>query len=164
MPLASIVVIVLRLYCVNLFVRGATLGIEIATYPQVLAYYLLPAAYVVIALVIWLLAPFLARMVTRGYNQQLEIGSLSNQDLYVFAFVFLGLATMLASVGALFGDLYFYIDTVSKTQEADPLRKAQFHRMVQHAIPFACGAIALVFSNRWAAKILALHSKGSFNP
>src|SRR5438093_1621357 len=106
MPLSSIVVIVIRLFAVNWLVTGASLLASAATNPlpherqsfAVLIPYALPVLFFVFAAGSWILAPFIGRLVSRGVDANVSVGSLSRSDLYSFAFVFLGLFFILSSV------------------------------------------------------------------
>lgn len=99
MPLSSIVVIVIRLFALNWLLTSVPLLFSAATnplpYERHLLVVLMPYAPAVLVLIfaagLWILAPTIARFVSRGVDANVSIGSLSRSDLYSFAFVFLGL-------------------------------------------------------------------------
>jgi len=105
MPLSSIVVIVIRLFALNWLLTAVTLLLSAATTPlpherhlsAVLMLYAPAVLLLIVAAGLWILTPAIARLVSRGVDISVSIGSLSRSELYSFAFVFLGLFFILSS-------------------------------------------------------------------
>ena len=124
MPLSSIVVIVIRLFALNWFLASVPLLLSAATNPlpheRHLLAVLMPYAPAVLLLIfaagLWILAPAIARFVSRGVDASVSIGSLSRSDLYSFAFVFLGLFFILSS----FADVINWIHYFAAVSREDP--------------------------------------------
>ncbi|HYY35328.1 MAG TPA: hypothetical protein VE867_03045 [Candidatus Binatia bacterium] len=99
MPLSSIVVIVIRLFAPNWLLTTVPLLLSATTSPLPHERHLLPVLMpyapavllLIVAAGLWILARAIARLVSRGVDTSVSIGSLSRSDLYSFAFVFLGL-------------------------------------------------------------------------
>ena len=97
MPLSSIVVIVIRLFALNWLLTAVPLLLSAATTPlpherllsAVLMLYAPAVLLLIFAAGLWILAPAIARFVSRGIDTSVSVGSLSRSDLYSFSFVFL---------------------------------------------------------------------------
>ena len=117
MPLKTLVVIALRLYAIYWLVDGlSALLVLLPVYltiqeqldrdshlwgiaPEFL-YLMVPPGMFGISAALWFLASWLSSQVTKGHDTQLAITSLTREDLYRFAFVFLGLYFLLTSIFA----------------------------------------------------------------
>src|SRR4051794_12124767 len=115
MPLSNIVVIVLRLFAIQMFVQSVGLAFSVAgrvayagAWPRSYFNYLPAVALFVVAYLEWLLAPAISRLVTRKHDSTVSIGGLSREDLYCFAFVFLGLYFILVSIGSTVNWLHYF--------------------------------------------------------
>jgi hypothetical protein len=160
MPLQSIVVIVLRLFCIQWFVQGITLSISVA---QTIGYgghglsaysgYFIPAGLFLLSICCWLGAPFISRMVTRRNDSPLNVAGLTRRDLYCFAFVFVGLNFALSSLGMTMNTLYYFIKVIRETYEGASERTSASYNLARYGVTLAGGVVAILFAEQWAVKL-----------
>ena len=166
MPLSSIVVIVLRLFALNWFATAIPLVLSAAAIgsprEQRLLSLLLPYApavlLLILAAVVWLLAPSVARLVSRGVDATVSIGSLSRADLYGFAFVFLGLFFVLSSFADVVNWLHYFA-TVSREDPRHDPRIQNFYQLTRPFVTLALGLVLLIGAPRWTKKLVAHDQK-----
>jgi hypothetical protein len=163
MPLTSIVIICLRIYALNWFVYGViemaglissgrgSRGIS-ADY-SILWTSLLP---VVGGLLIWMWSRTIARWVTPRPDSTVQLGGLTAQDLYSFAFVFLGLYFVLNSIPSVINFAYFAAVQAHDTGE----RPRYFYDLSYHVLTLIAGAVCLILAPRFAKKLANAHNKG----
>jgi hypothetical protein len=160
MPLSSIVVIVLRLFALNWLFNAVPLLLSAAATPlpherhlfAVLMPYAPAVLFLIFAAGLWILAPALARLVSRGVDTSVSIGSLSRSDLYSFAFVFLGLFFMLSS----FADAINWIHYLGTVSRQDPTRDPHYlYQLTRPCLTFVAGLISLFGARRWTKKLVA---------
>lgn len=156
MPISHIVTVVLRLFAIQTFVSA--FGLALQTTASVRSYgssyyvaYFTPGALLVFALLEWFLAPSVSRLVTRRQDSTLNIGGLSREDIYSFAFVFLGLYFVLNSVASSLNWLHYFL-SVASGSTAEMQRS--FYELASALIPLIAGLIALLQANRWARKLV----------
>ena len=159
MPLSAIVVIVLRLFAIQTLIKSADLALSITaslakgpSSPQAYWSYLAPVGLVVFALLEWVLAPAISRLVTRSYKGELSLGPLSRVDLYSFAFVFLGLYFILSSIAPSLTWLHYFF-AVSATGD-DLASRRSFYDLAAPLIQLIAGVFALVFARRWVRRLI----------
>src|SRR2546421_10240109 len=134
MPLSSIVVIVIRLFALKWVLTAIPLFLSAVATPLphdgsvagVLTPYVVPLLLLILAAVLWIFAHATARLVSRGVDSAVSIGSLSRADLYCFAFVFLGLFFILSS----FADVINWIHYFTVSRE-DPTRDPHIKNLYQ---------------------------------
>jgi len=153
MPLQSVVATVLRLFAVQWFVEGivsllAAIPLSSTNGPSAFS---LPAGYLIMMLVAWFAAPPVARLVTGSDNPTVSIAGLSRDDLYSFAFVFLGLTYVLSSTGILLHRIYL-VQMHPMPRSAMPPVAAD--SLINPAVSLVVGAIVLVGAQRWARKLI----------
>jgi len=160
MPLTSIVSIVLRLFSLSWLVQGAfnTAGAAAMTIPYGSpsgSYwaYGAPAIYLVAAVITWLLAPTIARLVAPQPDVAVGIGGLTRYDLYCFAFVFLGLYFVLSSLGNAINWLHYYLFLAKAIPTGNPQRETSFYQLTQPLITLFAGSVCVALSSRLARKL-----------
>lgn len=163
-PLSSIVVIVIRLFALNWLLTAVPLLLSAAATPlpheRGLSVVLMPYAPAVFLLIfaagLWSLTPAIARIVSRGVDTAVRIGSLSRSDLYSFAFVFLGLFFVLSS----FADVINWIHYFATASHSTPDPRAQnFYQLTRPCLTFVAGLVSLVGAPRWTKKLVAYDQK-----
>jgi hypothetical protein len=166
MPLSSIVVIVIRLFALNWLFTAIPLLLSAAATPlpheRNLSAVLMPYAPGVLLLIfaagLWILTRAIARLVSRGVETSVSIGSLSRSDLYSFAFVFLGLLFILSS----FADVINWIHYFATVSREDPIRDPRVQNLYQLTRPcltLALGLVSLLGAPRWTRKFVAYEQK-----
>jgi hypothetical protein len=166
MPLGNIVIVVLRLFAIQMFVQSLSLTFSVAatvavagTWPRGYFSYLPAVALFVFAFLEWLLAPAISRLVTRKYDSVVSIGGLSREDLYRFAFVFLGLYFVLVSIAPTLNWLHYFF-TIS-SEAAGPYQQARksFYDLSRHLITLVAGLVALLQARQCAQKLLRMEQR-----
>jgi hypothetical protein len=163
MPISSIVTVILRLFAIQTFVHGLSVGLSIAGEIAVAngpsrAYFncIVTAVLWGFAAFEWFLAPVISRLVTRGFDSAMSIAALSREDLYSFAFVFLGLYFILSSIAPALNWLHYYFAIASRTTGQGPEIRKSFYDLASPLISLIGGFIALLPANRWARKLLKM--------
>jgi hypothetical protein len=162
MPLSSIVVIVLRLFALYglfwalpLFGNAAItpLGRE-RSLSIVLAPYASAVLLVIFATGLWILARAIARLVSRGVDTSVSIGSLTRADLYSFAFVFLGLYCILSSFADVINWIHYCV-TVSRNDPAHNPRVENFYQLMRPSLTCVAGFVSLLGAPHWTNKLVS---------
>ena len=162
MPLRSIVVIVVRLFALNWFATSVPLFLSAAAarlpYNRngvaVLTLYAPSVLLLILAAVLWILAPAIARLVSRGVDTTVSVGGLSRSDLYSFAFVFLGLFFILSSFADVI-DWAHYFATVSHPDA----RVRNLYQLTRPCLTLALGFVSLLGAPTWTKKLVAHDAK-----
>ena len=160
MPLSSIVIVVLRLFAIQVVGQSvhmalsfaATLAKERSHHPDYWVAYLVPVALLVFALLEWWLAPVIARLVTRHHDGEVAIGALSRLDLYSFAFVFLGLYFILTSIAPALSWLHYFLRTSAVGSQSES--QSSFYDLASYLVTLIAGVLALLPARRWARRLL----------
>ena len=161
MPLSSIVIVVLRLFAIQMvgssFHMALTFAAETAKErahsPNYWVAFLVPAALFLFALLEWCFAPVIARLVTRRHDREVALGTLSPLDLYSFAFVFLGLYFVLTSVAPALNWLHYFLITSAAGTQSES--QSSFYNAAAHLVTLIAGVFTLLFARRWARRLVA---------
>jgi hypothetical protein len=165
MPLSSIVVIVMRLFALNWLVSALPLLLSAATTPVLheRPTFAVPVAYVpgglllLLAIAVWFLSSPIARLVTRGVDTPVTLGSLARSDLYSFAFVFLGLFFVLSSLADVINWTHYF--TVSPEDPRHDPYIQNFYQLTRPCITLAVGLVSLFGAPRWTRNLVARDHK-----
>ena len=160
MPLSSIVIVVLRLFAIQMVGQCFHMALALAAAdakqsfhpPQYWVAYLVPVALLIFAFFEWSLAPVIARLVTRHHDGEVTLGGLSRLDLYSFAFVFLGLYFILTSIAPALDWLHYFLTTSAGGPEPESL--SSFYSLASHLVTLAAGLLTLLPARRWARRLL----------
>lgn len=115
MPLADIVAVVVRLFAVQTFVQAAraaltaTATVTTSRLTRDYLNYANATALIILAVLLWVLAPGFSRLVTRKHNSVVQIGALTREDIYAFGFVFLGPYFVLSSIAPALNWIHYYL-------------------------------------------------------
>ena len=160
MPLTSIVTIVLRLFSVSWFLQGFFLLSsalrDVARFWGLSGNYWMlvpPTVFLVGAIFLFMWSKLLARMVTPHLNPEVAISSLTQYDLYCFAFTFLGLYFALSSIADTLNWLHYFLSTMRDTHEGNPQRADAFYDLSRPLITLFAGGACLLFAPRCARKL-----------
>lgn len=164
MPLNTIVVIVLRLFALNWLLHAVVLissAIPLS-YERSVSANLLHCApamlLVILAVCLWLLASAVGRVVSRGFDASVSVGSLSRSDLYSFAFVFLGLFFILSSFADVINWLHYFAAVSREDPRHDP-RIQSFYQLSRACLTLAAGLVSLLGAPRWTKKLVSRDQK-----
>ena len=116
------------------------------------------AALIVVAVGMWVIAPFIARLVSRGADATLNLSGVSRYDLYSFAFVFVGLYFVLSSIADTINWLHYFA-TVSHDKAGEDPRIQNFYQLTRPFLTLAVGLIALFGAPHWAKRLVSNERK-----
>ena len=158
MPLTSIVVIVVRLFALNWLLHALVLIASATAIPlpskyvgsAIVIHYGPAVLLIIFAVLLWILASLLARLVSRGFDATVSVGTLSRLDLYSFAFVFLGLFFVLSS----FADVINWIHYFATDPRHDS-RDNNLYQITRPCLTLAAGLVSLLGARRWTRKLAA---------
>ena len=170
MPLSLIIVVVVRLFCLLVPLHGLRLFAqsriqsggyplpESSSSPGVMT--LLFACILTVAL--WKVAPLLARLVVGKHDVAVQLTGLSLEDLYRFAFVFLGLYFALSSLPPTLTWAHYAFSVASTSSGATGEQQQSLYALFDPAITFAAGLVCMLKGPRWAT--LLARQEGSTSP
>jgi hypothetical protein len=168
MPLSAIVLVVLRLFCVCWLVDGLTgLAVGFAYYnPQVsiIPQLLEPLTIVLFAVVGWIIAPTLSRLVIGQRDAVIQSSELTLGDLYAFAFVFLGLYFVLSSVADTLNWFHYFLWINAGNRLLPSENAPSYYSLSRALISMIAGLICLFRGRRWARKLAASDQPPAPNP
>jgi hypothetical protein len=159
MPLSSIVVIVARLFGLNWLLQAFVLIASALTTPSLqersVSTILIgstPGVFLLIlGVFLWILAPAMARFVSRGVDTTVSVGGLSRRDLYSFSFVFLGLFFILSSFADVINWIHYF--TVSRDAPTRDPRIQSFYDLIRPCLTLAGGLVCLLGAPHWTKKL-----------
>jgi hypothetical protein len=108
---------------------------------------------VILAIFLWIVAPPVARFVSRDFDTTVSVGSLSRSDLYSFAFVFLGLFFILSSFADVINWIHYF--TLSHEDPRHDPRIQSFYQLTRPCLTLAAGLVSLLGAPRWTKKLLS---------
>jgi hypothetical protein len=156
MPLRSIIVVFLRLFALQWAVQS--LGWQVPMLIQ-LHHWTTPVFLIynsVIALACWMLAEPISRLATRNHDVSVPLGGLTRQDLYAFAFVYLGLSFSIGGIGSVVMTLAtLFANTVNHPTANEALQLEHLPQIGKSFIQSIVGLIALFNANRFAKKLVS---------
>lgn len=154
MPLRSIIVVFLRLLAIQWAVHAIAFELPLLFqhYTWISLYPLLSNS--LIALASWVLAEPISRLVIRNHDVTVPLAGLTRQDLYAFAFVYLGLSFFVSGLGTTVITAVTLF--AAKTSGAFPKELLPYLSLPQigkSVIESLAGLIALLNANRFAKKL-----------
>lgn len=122
-------------------------------------YLLVITGFLFIALTLWLSASCLSSRVTKGHNTELSFTALSKEDLYCFAFVFLGISFALSSINSTLQTGYQFF-TLDYPQPNDNPQKGRYlWPFLGHALTLVAGFACVFGAMKWTRKLIHLDNK-----
>ncbi len=165
MPLSSIVVIVVRLFAINwlftsipMFLSDAVKGARERDRVVAMLHYTPALVLLIGAAALWILSPVIARLVSRGADTSVSIGSLSRSDLYSFAFVFLGLYFVLSSFADVINWIHYFATVPSGKSIYEP-RVYNLYSLTRPCLTLAAGLVSIFGAPHWTRKLVAYDQK-----
>jgi hypothetical protein len=174
MPLKTLVVIALRLYAIYWLIQGLSelitllpmwtlvrsqIGGIAETYV-----YVFPSSMLVISIVLWALSAKLSAQVTKGHDTQLVFTSLTREDLYRFAFVFLGLFFVLSSLFSLIQTGYQFFAFDVTRPDSNPHKGEFLWPFLGHGFTLIAGFSCMLGARKWTNKLIRLENKHEAPP
>jgi len=170
MNLQSLVVVVLRLMALDFLMRVAVqltphMLLSLGLYPHspvdggpsVLPWLVL-AAMIISAVLLWSLALPIARFVTRGVAHDLSFGAMSLVDCYSIAFMAVGLFYISGNLPQVLNwTHYLFKMAVASSSWKEEVK---WYDVSQAFIPFIVGVVLFVNGRRWAVALSRRHADG----
>jgi hypothetical protein len=166
MNLQSLIVVVLRLMALDFFLRAA---VQLA--PQLLRFagiyqegplgdsrsmfvvaWGLVVLLLVTAILIWIFALPIARLVTRGVACDISFGSLSLSDCYSIAFIGVGVFYIASHLPQVLNWAHYFLKTAASGRR-DTGEGANGYDVAQAFIPFIVGVVLFVNGRIWAVAL-----------
>jgi len=147
MNLQSLVVIILRLMAFDFVLRAA---VQLA--PQLFRFVVawgLVFLLVVSAVVIWIVALPIARLVTRGVSRDISFGSLSLSDCYSVAFIGVGLFYIASHLPKVLNWIHYFFKAAA-SGHSDSEQGYSGYDVSQAFIPFIVGVVLFLNGRKWA--------------
>lgn len=159
----DLVFVAIRILAINLGLEG------LGFLPRVLSGYravpsmwvgsLAFATVVLIALLLWQSAGFVARCITRSHDSSLDCGNLTPVHLYTAIFLVVGLYFAVDSLGPSLTWLHYSLRQSSSGGQLSLEQKANFYSLFKYLMRLALG-LALIFNGRrFAVKLMKRHEE-----
>ena len=180
MPLKTLIVIALRLYAIYWFAEGfSTLLIYL---PMLLTLMsnasavsakgmqglylgiLIPPSTLAFAALLWFLSSRLSSLVTKGHDTQLAFTALTKEDLYLFAFVFLGLFFCLSSIFSIMETGYQFFALGFPQPDNNPQKWHYLWPVLGHVFTMIAGFVCVLGARKWTNKLIRLENKRELPP
>ena len=168
MTASTIVLIVLRLFALQWFVQAfvmvgsaaaATVGVSY-NWLIYLQSYMPPVFILTLSIGVWLCSPGISKLVTRNNDRIANISGLTLEDLYSFAFLFLGLYFVLTSFAASINWVHYFLSVNGQTTGRMPPEDRQnLYTLSQHLVTLIAGLACMLPSRRWAQKLIRMQEK-----
>jgi len=163
MTASTIVLIVLRLFTLQWIMQGIVMILSVTSATvesrdiRILSAAYFPAILLLALCVwLWLSAPWLSKQIVGKQDAVANISGLSLEDIYAFAFLFLGLYFVLTSFAASLNWIYYSLSVGGGTTgNLPPQTKKSFYDLAQHLVTLIAGFTAMLPSRRWAQKLIA---------
>ena len=181
MPLKTLVVIALRLYAIYFLVQGISslvaylpLMLEfdrkiesstgLSSFTGLSGFGIVIAVNILFAVILWALASILSACVTKGHDTELAFTSLTKEDLYRFAFVFLGLFFVVSSLSGLIQTGHKFFAYGLPLSENDPQRSQYLWPLLGNGVTTGTGLACMLGARRWTTKLIRWEEKNAAPP
>jgi hypothetical protein len=177
MPLKTLVVIALRLYAMYWLVEGlSTSVIYFPTFWEFMlkvspdgisalySFFVIPPSMLAFAAILWAFSSRLSSQVTKGHDTELAFTSLSKEDLYRFAFVFLGLFFALSSIYSIVQTGYQFFAFGFPLPDNNPGKGRYLWPFLGHTFTLIAGFGCVFGARIWTNKLIRLENKHEAPP
>ena len=160
MPVSSIAQILIRLYAISIFLRGVSgLGGILTTidYPVHSVSYLMMGllpqfVMFVVAVLIWRIAPWLSRLMTKKSNGELNLGGVTGEDLCTAVLLGLGVYFIMYSFADVVGWIHYF--AINRTEggfhmDDDP----SYYDLTESLLTMIAGVALSMTCRTWARRL-----------
>lgn len=173
MNLQSLVVVILRLMALDFLLRVA-----VQLTPQMLSFLrlserspqgeslvqaalpvLVLGALVVSAVLLWTLAPRIARLVTRRLPQDISFGAMSLVDCYSIAFIGVGLLYIASGLPQVLNWGHYVLKMAASMSGDSWKEQVNFYYVSQAFLPFIVGILLFINGRSWAVALARRQEK-----
>ena len=167
MSASTIVLILMRLFALEWLVQVAIMLLNTASVSaqshdlRILLFSYAPAL-VLLALCawMWMAAPWFARKILGKYDAPVHVSGISLEDIYSFAFVFLGLYFILTSLAASLNWIHYYLTLGDASSTAFSEKTQQsFYKAAQQFVTLLAGLATMLPARQWARKLVGSQPK-----
>ena len=175
MNLQSLVVVVLRLMALDFLLRVA-----VQMTPQILMVLrlsnrsplddsrsvlalplLVLAAMIICAVLFWVFALPIARLVTRGISHDFSFGALSLVDCYSIAFMAVGLFYISSNLPQVLNWTHYLFKMAATSAGSSWKEDVKWYDVSQAFLPFIVGVVLFVNGRRWAVALARRQTESS---
>ena len=176
MPLKTLVVIALRLYAIYWLVEGLSALVyfpmfwgfssKVSPYGISALYslFVIPLGMLLFSTILWTFSSRLSSQVTKGHDTELSFTSLSKEDLYRFAFVFLGLYFVLSSIYSIVETGYQFFAFDLPQPNSNPHKGGLLWPFLGHVFTMIAGFACAFGARKWTSKLIRLGNKHEAPP
>jgi hypothetical protein len=111
---------------------------------------IVPVVMLIFSAALWFSATPLSAAVARGHDAELSIAPLTREDLYCFAFVFIGLYFALASISGVVDAGYKFLTQDALLSESDPRHGRELIPFLGHALTLIIGFGCVLGAAKWS--------------
>jgi hypothetical protein len=171
MRLTSIVTIVLRIYALLWLTEAVVHCVaQIAESHQTssitrtpFTFYGIWFVWILVAIIVFVLSQPIARIAVPPPNERVNVGTLSRDDLYCFAFTFLGLYFFLSSIGSAINAIHYNV-IISQAKHQDAVQQSEaLYRLTRPLLTLLAGLASLLLAPKLAHKLTTIH-RPTFSP
>ena len=178
MPLKTLIVIALRLYAIYWLVDSLSqILIYFPTFfafmsqgspgvgmQGIYALILIPLGMLAFAAILWFLSSRLSSPVTKGHDTQFTFTLLTREDIYRFAFVFLGVFFALSSIFSMVQTGYQIFAYDYPQPDSNPEKGRYLSPFLGHAFTMIVGFVCVFGAGNWTKKLIRLENKNETPP
>ncbi len=154
---SQITQIIIRLFALLWLVRGAgqiMAGIAVAGgQPWQPAMFFGGIIALALAAGAWFLAPTLGRLVTRGGDEYVGLGSITFAQLLRAVFIGVGLSLSLSSLGTLINSLHFFLVMKASPETIPEGLSLSPYDLSQSAVTFLAGVALIASASHWSRRL-----------
>lgn len=164
MNLKALVVVLIRLFALNLVVQTVTgfLPRAIQTAPRyvqpspIMWAWLVTGVLILLAVGIWKSATPIALWVTRGQPQEIFVGGLSLADGYSVGFLSVAMLYLLSGTGSAVSWIIYWLQ-LAGTTSAPLAEQVNFYQALQTFLPVVLAIVLLLRGRAWAVRLAKRH-------
>ena len=111
------------------------------------------------AVLLWLFAPSIATLITRGQPLELSFGTLSLADCYSIAFIGVGLFYWVGHAAPALNWMHYLLRMAASHSVDNWKEQVQWYNVTQPFFSFVLGIILFVNGRRWGVALARRHSE-----
>jgi hypothetical protein len=167
MPLKTIVVVLLRLYTINIVVQGIVMFttllptiFKLMPGNQAWLSLSIPVASIVVGTILWCATLPLGRLVVKGHDISIATISLTKEDLYNFSFVFAGIWIVLSYINPAVENGYRFFLYDFNLPPSDPEKGRYLVPFIGNLLAIGFGFASALGASKWTRKLLKREKAG----
>jgi hypothetical protein len=113
-----------------------------------------PTLMLVFSIVLWLFATRISGAIVRGHDAEVTAITLTREELYRFAFVFLGLYFIFSSISGVVDAGYSFIVNDALLPQTDPHRGKEVLPFVCRSLSMMVGLASVFGASKWTRRLI----------